>query len=136
MDLVVTELILFIVFPMLFFWIFHQNSNKKTWECFSYFWRVLTEWQGFSCLPALPHQPGLQGIHKRLKRDTAGTADLSWAKGCPMAQDAVPSNRSWGRKEEGRSLGVMAFFFPSYHYAWWGSAFLEMAGHLSGYYPC
>jgi len=37
-----------------------------------------------------------------------------------------------GRRRGGRGrIGVVVFVFPSNRYAWWSSAFLEMAEHLT-----
>jgi len=40
------------------------------------------------------------------------------------------SNRSWGKREEGETFGVMAFVLPSNYYECWSPVFLEMAEHL------
>ena len=83
----------------------------------------------FSASPTAPpaRRPG---VHRGLGGDTARTADPSWPKGHPMPYDAVLSNNSWGEEEEGGTFRVTSSAFPSHHYVWWSSAFLETAEHL------
>jgi len=51
-------------------------------------------------------------VRKELGGDTAGPADPSRPKGCPIPCDTMLSNKSWGKKEG------------------WSPAFLETAEHL------
>jgi len=57
---------------------------------------LLNPVKAFSVPYAAPPMSGL-GVGRKLGGDTAGTADPSQPKGCPILYDVVLSSKSWGK---------------------------------------
>jgi len=69
-------------------------------------------------------------VHRRLGGDTARTANPNGPKGYPMPYGVVlTAYKAGGRRRKRGTSGVMVSVLPSNRYAWWSSAFLEMAEH-------
>lgn len=70
-------------------------------QCSTYCWTVLTQHQSLLCFSMLSHQQVVQGVQKKLGRDTARTDNPNWPNEYSIPYNNVFSNNSWG-KDRGR----------------------------------
>ena len=85
------------------FWICFGFVTEKVliiYRCFGYLWTVLTQCQDLLFFTYYTTGSRL-GMHKKLGRNTAGTADPDWPKGYSTPYDITLCNKNWG-KEGGR----------------------------------
>ena len=102
------ELIFFIVASRGLCFGFVLKTVLITQRCFHHCWA-----KAFSASHPTPPARRL-GVHKKLGRDTAGTADPTWPKGYSIPYGSCSVYKAGGRRRKGGGIfGVMVFIFPS-----------------------
>ena len=98
-----------------------------TQRCFTCCWAEFAQRQNLFFLPTPAPQ---QVVGWGRVRSWEGTWPGQLVRGMLHAHGIALSTKSWGKKEEEGTFGLIMFVFPSNHYAWWSPACLEMAKRL------
>ena len=111
------------------FWIWCENNVDMAHWCFSCCWVMF-----------IPKSRTFQFLRPCQREGWRGTGNwegtqpgqVTWTsqRDIPYHMTCHAEYINWGRRRKVGTSGIMAFVFPSNHYAWWSPAFLGMAEHL------